>query len=147
MFDGQTGVNMVGPRDIIIHFVDGERGDDDITTNGYIIEPGGPVGYISNVEDEEAIPLEFNLEQNYPNPFNPSTRIRYQVSSITYVTLKVYDILGNEVATLVNEEKPAGSYEVKFSPASSIKNLASGTYFCRIQTEKYSKTIKMLYLK
>ncbi|HMN18077.1 MAG TPA: T9SS type A sorting domain-containing protein [Ignavibacteriaceae bacterium] len=99
-------------------------------------------------------PLHFSLNQNYPNPFNPSTSIQYQVPSITPVTLKIYDILGNEVATLVNEEKPAGIYEVEFNPASGIRNLpagrqglVSGVYFCRLQTENYFKTIKMLYIK
>jgi uncharacterized delta-60 repeat protein len=106
------------------------------------------------VEDVLQIPKFYQLCQNYPNPFNPSTRIQYQVPSISQVTLKVYDVLGNEVATLVNEEKPAGRYEVEFNPASGIRNLpasrqglASGIYFCRLQTENYSKTIKMLYLK
>jgi len=106
------------------------------------------------VEDNSVIAGDYELLQNYPNPFNPSTRIQYQVPSITQVTLKVYDVLGNEVATLVNEEKPAGSYEVEFNLASGIQNLpasrqglASGVYFCRLQTENYSKTIKMLYLK
>jgi len=117
---------------------------------------------ISDADDPGALPVEDNnnilysyqLQQNYPNPFNPSTRIQYHVPSISQVTLKVYDVLGNEVATLVNEEKPAGSYEVEFNPASAIRNLpagrqslASGIYFCRLQTENYSKTIKMLYLK
>ena len=60
------------------------------------------------------LPGSFALKQNYPNPFNPSTTIKYSIPSSEFVTLKVYDVLGNEVATLVNEEKPAGSYEVVF---------------------------------
>ncbi len=91
--------------------------------------------------------VSFFLSQNYPNPFNPSTNIQYAISSRQFVTLKVYDILGNEIATLVNEDKPAGKYEVEFNPASEIRNLVSGVYFCRLQTENYSKTVKMLYLK
>ena len=98
------------------------------------------------------------LAQNYPNPFNPSTRIQYQVSSSSYVTLKVFDVLGNEVATLVNEYKPAGNYEVEFTvkggqvssiqyPASGIRNLASGIYFYQLKAGDYSSTKKMLLLR
>jgi len=152
MYDNQTGVSIIQPNEIVIYFVDGERGDDDITVNGYIVEPGGPVGYVSDVESEEYFPLAFKLEQNYPNPFNPSTKIQYAISSKQFVTLKIFDLLGNEVVTLVNEEKPAGVYEVEFNSSSGssfrlVRNLVSGIYFCRLQTENYSKTIKMLYLK
>jgi hypothetical protein len=118
---------------------------------GYAIAVCYDSSLITSVEDEETLPSTFHLEQNYPNPFNPSTRIQYQVSGITHVTLKIYDILGNEIAALVNEEQPAGRYEVEFSatggPESGIRNLASGVYFCRLQSESYSKTIKMLYIK
>ena len=84
---------------------------------------------ISDVYDEQELPTEFALLQNYPNPFNPSTSIKYQVSSISKVSLKVYDVLGNEVSTLVNEEKPAGSYEVEFN----AEGLSSGIYFYKLQ--------------
>ncbi|MEJ2104457.1 MAG: choice-of-anchor Q domain-containing protein [Ignavibacteriaceae bacterium] len=147
MYDNQTGVSIIQPNEIVIYFVDGERGDDDITVNGYIVEPGGPIGYVSAVESEEDWPLNYKLEQNYPNPFNPSTKIQYVTISRQFVTLKVYDILGNEVATLVNEEKLAGIYEVYFNPSTINHQPSSGVYLCRLQTEKYSKTIKMLYLK
>ncbi len=88
--------------------------------------------------------------QNYPNPFNPSTKIRYTVPSVTlsgvegsFVTLKVYDILGTEIATIVNEEKPAGSYEVNFNAA----GLSSGIYFYTLQAGNYVETKKMILLK
>jgi len=90
-----------------------------------------------------ALPTEFRLEQNYPNPFNPETRIRYQVSSISPVTLKIYDILGNEVTTLVNEQKEPGYYEVDFNAVS----FASGVYIYRLQAENYISTKKMMVLK
>ena len=99
-----------------------------------------PVG----VEDENNfVADDFSLEQNYPNPFNPSTSIQYRVSSISNVLLKVYDVLGNEVATLVNEEKPAGSYEVKFDAS----GLSSGIYFYKLQAGNFIESKKMLLLK
>ncbi len=90
-----------------------------------------------------ALPTEFKLEQNYPNPFNPETRIRYQVSSISPVTLRIYDILGNEVTTLVNEQKEPGYYEVEFSAS----QLASGVYIYCLQAGSYVSTKKMMLLK
>jgi sugar lactone lactonase YvrE len=99
-----------------------------------------PVG----VEDENNfVADDFSLEQNYPNPFNPSTSIQYRVSSISNVLLKVYDVLGNEVATLVNEEKPAGSYEVKFNAV----GLSSGIYFYKLQAGSLVETKKMILLR
>ncbi len=152
MYDLQTGVEIIQPNIINLHFIDGQRGDNDITVNNFIVEPGGPVGSASDVEDEATLLMEFKLYQNYPNPFNPTTVISYQLPVGGDVTIKVYDLLGREVATLVDEYKPAGNYEVEFNPSSGssfrlVRNLSSGIYFCRLQTENYSKTIKMLYLK
>lgn len=112
----------------------------------------GTPGYLNDVYtkveiDNDLVSTEFVLYQNYPNPFNPSTSIQYAISSTQFVTLKVYDLLGKEVATLVNEDKPAGSYEVEFNPASSIKNLASGIYFYRLQAGDFVETKKMTLLK
>jgi|WetSurMetagenome_2_1015567.scaffolds.fasta_scaffold16044_1 photosystem II stability/assembly factor-like uncharacterized protein len=89
------------------------------------------------------MPIGFALDQNFPNPFNPSTIISYQLPVSGDVTLKVYDVLGNEVATLVNEEKPAGSYEVKFDAT----GLSSGIYFYKLQVGSLVETKKMLLLK
>ena len=94
-------------------------------------------------ERQEQIPYRFALEQNYPNPFNPTTVISYQLAMNSHVTLKVYDILGREVATLVNEEKLAGRYSVQWN----AEGFASGMYFCRIQTRDYTSTIKLLLQK
>ncbi len=84
------------------------------------------------------------LKQNYPNPFNPSTSIQYALNSTQFVTLKVYDALGNEVATLVNEEKEEGVYQVEFSANSGS---ASSIYFYRLQAGNFSETKKMVLMK
>jgi hypothetical protein len=85
----------------------------------------------------------FFLKQNYPNPFNPATTIVYEIPQTRFVTLKVYDILGREVATLVNEEKPAGEYEVEFDGA----NFTSGIYIYRFSAGDFKETMKMILLK
>lgn len=100
---------------------------------------------------EEVLPAEdFVLYQNYPNPFNPSTVISYQLPVSSAVTLKVYDILGNEIATLVNEEKSAGKYTIEFNNHSStpgIRNLPSGFYFYQLRAGNHIETKKMILLK
>ncbi len=89
-------------------------------------------------------PKSFELSQNYPNPFNPTTSIKYKVVSSTYVRLTVYDMLGREVAVLVDEEKPAGGYTITFDGS----NLSSGVYFYRLQTsDGYVAVKKMNLLK
>jgi hypothetical protein len=99
---------------------------------------------ITSVEgDLTKIPLQFNLCQNYPNPFNPSTLIRYELPRQSLVTLKIYDILGREVAILVNEQKPAGRYETRFDG----KSLSSGVYFYRIKAGDFVQTKKMVLAK
>jgi len=94
-------------------------------------------------ENEEVIPSEFALYQNYPNPFNPSTTIQYQIPQSGNVTLKVYDLLGEEIRTLVNEEKVAGNYEINFE-ASALK---SGVYFYTLQAYNFRDTKKMILIK
>jgi len=89
------------------------------------------------------VPTRFLLSQNYPNPFNPTTTISYKIPQTEFVSLKIYDILGREAATLVNEEKPAGSYEVQFN----ANGLTSGIYFYQLRAGEYSETKKMLLLK
>ncbi len=88
-------------------------------------------------------PKEFKLEQNFPNPFNPTTTIQYQLPQDAKVTLKVYDILGSEVATLVNEEQEAGYKEVKFNGS----NIASGMYVYRLHSGNFVSTKKMMVVK
>lgn len=97
----------------------------------------------SPVEEESNIPDGFNLYQNYPNPFNPGTRIKYSVPGTENVTIKVFDILGNEITTLVNGEKKAGEYTVDFSG----RNLSSGMYFYSIKTDDHYLVKKMILMK
>jgi hypothetical protein len=112
--------------------------------------------YIVGIQDEvNVLPSVFSLSQNYPNPFNPSTTIDYHLSTACFVTLKVYDVLGREVATLVDEFKQAGTYNSKFlasqdaSRSGSIINykLSSGVYFYRLQAGSFSKTKKLVIMK
>lgn len=89
------------------------------------------------------IPNHFYLQQNYPNPFNPSTTIEYNIPKAELLTIKVYNVLGQEIKILFNEEKPAGSYQIKFDGS----NLASGIYFYRIQAGDFSQIKKMVLMK
>jgi hypothetical protein len=101
---------------------------------------------IKNISSE--IPSAYTLSQNYPNPFNPSSIIRFQIKDSRFVTLKVYDMLGKEVATLVNEKLAPGTYEVPFSISQFSNNqISSGVYFYRLTTEGFSETKKMLMIK
>jgi hypothetical protein len=103
---------------------------------------------LTDVEDEQQLPTEFALMQNYPNPFNPSTVISYQLPVSGNVILKVYDVLGNEIATLVDEYKPAGSYQIEFNVAQvSRPDLASGIYFYRLQAGGFVETEKLILMK
>jgi hypothetical protein len=111
------------------------------------IDFDGTFSYSDEVEVEVNTPLTFSLAQNYPNPFNPSTKISWQSPVGSWQSLKVYDILGNEVVTLVNEYRNAGNYEFDFNPASIIKNLVSGIYFYRLQAGSFVDTKKMLMIK
>ena len=98
---------------------------------------------VTDVENREQLPLEYSLLQNFPNPFNPATRIKFSIPESKFVTLKVFDILGNEVATIVNEEKSVGSYEYEWT----TENLPSGIYFYKLSTGKFSLTRKMILVK
>lgn len=104
----------------------------------------------TNLVETKSLPSEFVLTQNYPNPFNPTTKINYSIPSVISnegrnlnLSLKVYDVLGNEVAILVNEEKPAGNYEVTFDAG----KLSSGTYFYKLQAGGFVESKKMILLK
>ncbi len=93
--------------------------------------------------DENSIPKEFELMQNYPNPFNPTTTIIFDLPKQSHVILKIYNILGQEVKTLVNDTKNPGSYHLNFNAAS----LASGVYIYRIRAGEFTSTKKMMLIK
>jgi hypothetical protein len=104
-----------------------------------------PLSQVVTDMDAELItqPSEFTLEQNYPNPFNPSTSIHYAIGTRQFVQLKVYDVLGNEIATLVEEFKPAGSYEIDFNAS----QLSSGLYMYKLKAGEFISTKKMILIK
>ena len=88
-------------------------------------------------------PVGFELDQNYPNPFNPSTTIEFSIPQQSFVTLKVYDLLGREVASLVNKELQSGSYKTQFNAS----NLASGVYLYRLNADGFIQTKKLMLMK
>ena len=113
---------------------------DDFTAYGIWFPSGVPSGVRPA---NTGIVYQYQLYSNYPNPFNPSTRIRYDVRGESKVQVRVFDILGREVATLVNQSQPAGSYEVEFNASS----FSSGVYFVRMDAGGYVKTLRMMLLK
>ena len=102
---------------------------------------------VTEIKSEEIKNSEFFLFQNYPNPFNPSTKISWQSPVSSWQTLKVYDVLGNEVATLVDEYKPVGSYEVGFQSTVGSLQLASGVYYYQLRVADFVQTKKMILLR
>ncbi len=93
------------------------------------------------------LPKEFNLSQNYPNPFNPTTKISFSIPKASFTTLTVYDLLGREIKTLVNEEKLAGNYEVVFDATSVNRRISSGVYFYRLRANDFTDVKKLLLLR
>jgi subtilisin-like proprotein convertase family protein len=125
-----------------LSIIDGYAGNDG-TLNAWSlqIDLDSP---ILNLDDNLGLtPGHFALYQNYPNPFNPSTKIKFQIVEFGFVTLKVYDVLGNEIANLVNEELSTGTYDVTFDAS----HFASGIYFYKIQAGNFVETKKMLMIK
>jgi len=99
----------------------------------------GPVG----VEEDEVVPANYSLSQNYPNPFNPATTIKYSIPQSSFVKIRVFNTIGQEIAVLVNQEKSIGNYEVSFNAS----NLPSGIYFYRIEAGDFTQTKKMILMK
>jgi hypothetical protein len=98
---------------------------------------------VTDVGGNHSNPTVFMLYDNYPNPFNPSTTLRYSISEASFTSIKIYDALGNEVSSLVNETKPAGTYEVEFNAS----DLSSGIYYYTLNAGSFSETKKMILMK
>jgi hypothetical protein len=103
--------------------------------------PGWPATSVDS--QDGSMPEVFSLAQNYPNPFNPSTTIQYSIAAATHVTLKVYNLLGEEVMTLLDQSQRAGSYSIRFDAS----RLSSGMYFYQLKTAEYVSTKKMILIK
>jgi hypothetical protein len=102
---------------------------------------------LTNVSELTSLPDDFTLYQNYPNPFNPGTIISWQSPVAGHQTLKVYDVLGNEVATLVDEFKEAGRYDIEFKSSIGGHQLASGIYLYKLQADNFVQSKKMILLR
>jgi hypothetical protein len=136
-------ISLIGSGNVSIDGL--ENGE--LSIEAQAVAPGPCVVYKADLgettEELVNIPTEYGLSQNYPNPFNPVTQISYALPEAGYVTLKVYDVLGREVATLVDEHKEAGYYEVEFNGS----RLSSGVYFYKLVAGSYTSIKKLLLAK
>ena len=105
------------------------------------------LNYVTGTEEINTPPSGIFLSQNYPNPFNPSTSIRYTLQSLNFVELKVFDLVGREIAVLVSKEQPAGDYKIEFDADKIENRLSSGIYIYRLSAGAYRSVKKMIYLK
>jgi hypothetical protein len=109
---------------------------------------GKTTGYVDVHESNEQLPFDYRLYENYPNPFNSSTEIRYSIRSRSHVMVSIYNLLGQKIRTLVDEEKPAGNYIITWNgTANNGDEVATGIYFYQIRTRDYVETRKMMLLK
>ena len=138
-FGNFGGANMLG--NWVLSVADGVAGDQGIILGWGLRFNGDNITGVSNVSNE--IPGKYNLSQNYPNPFNPVTKIAYALPKSGLVSIKVYDILGREVALLINEVKNAGNYSVDFNAS----NFTSGVYFYKLESNGFSDIKKMMLIK
>jgi len=120
---------------------DGRNGASDIYAQN--INANGQLGNTGVFISDNSVPVKYFLSQNYPNPFNPSTVIRYQIPVSGFVSLKIFDVLGNEMAELVNEKHNEGSYEIIFNAV----NIPSGVYYYRLKSGYFNETKRMLFIK
>ncbi|MDI6802872.1 MAG: T9SS type A sorting domain-containing protein, partial [Bacteroidota bacterium] len=125
-----------------------EAGSQKLSKANIIIKPDSdlpppPPLPLKGEEETKALPEDFALYQNYPNPFNPTTEIMYDIASRSFVSLKIINTLGQVIATLVNEVKQPGRYSAIFNAT----GLSSGIYLCKIQTESYTETKKIILIK
>jgi hypothetical protein len=128
------------PKTVSIQVIATDKANERAYASLSILVKNSPVGI---KENENHLPAEFKLNQNYPNPFNPTTMISYQLPNANYISLKVFNLLGQEISTLINEEQSAGNYEVKFDAS----QLSSGTYIYKLDAGNFTSTKKMIVLK
>ncbi len=129
------------------NYTDEDLGPGNYTFRLKQIDLSGTFEYSNSIEVEVINELVFSIKQNYPNPFNPSTNIQYAIGNRQFVQLRIYDVLGNEIATLVNEEKPAGVYEIEFQSTVVSHQLASGVYYYQLRAGDFLETKKMTLVK
>ncbi len=147
MYDGFTGAEIEN-NIVKLHLTDGQRGDNDLIVNGIIHEPGVPAVVMTAIFVETMKPVEFDLSQNYPNPFNNQTRIAYSVARTSPVELTVYNVLGQEVCTLINVVKSPGRYHIMWDGKNQTgQNVASGIYFYRFKAADFIRTKKLLLIQ
>jgi hypothetical protein len=116
--------------------------------SGQVLTYVGRIGFVTGIKEQSRLPLEYALSQNYPNPFNPETRIRYELPQSSRVALKIFNMLGQEVRTLVNEFKSAGSFDVLWDGKdNSGQRMPNGVYLYRIETDGLVQSKKMLLLQ
>ena len=126
-----------------------QQSNSNLTIQNFMFNGGSPSANVNGgsvlvgVTEKENFPLDFDLSQNYPNPFNPTTKIEYSLPSKEYVILKIYDIMGNEISVLVNEQKEAGKYQTNFDASA----LTSGVYIYSLQAGNFYQSHKMLLIK
>jgi hypothetical protein len=141
--DGQLQLENIRGFEIVLFYSTNGGISPPIALGSFLMDRLELIYPLSTNDDGTTSPTYFTLEQNYPNPFNPSTVISYQLPVSSEVTLKVYDVLGNEVATIVDEYRDAGSYDVTFNAS----QLASGMYVYKLQAGDFVETKKMLFMK
>jgi hypothetical protein len=153
LYNGLLGAEINGSV-VTIHLTDGQQGDDDITANGRITDPVGLTTVETGVDDNHPLSsAHYKLAQNYPNPFNPVTNISFHLPSHSFVTLRVFDILGREMATLVSEKLPPGTYTRQWNAT----GMPSGIYFYRLaivpaegtnsQSGIFTETKKLVFVR
>jgi hypothetical protein len=124
-------------------FIDSKLESGNYTYRLKQVDFDGSYTYSDEVNVDVEVPLEYALEQNYPNPFNPSTTIKYSIPEDGFVKLAIYNMLGEEVATVVNNVQKAGRYEINFNAS----NLSSGVYVYRIETVNFTASKKLMLMK
>jgi hypothetical protein len=140
-YNGPVAGNTIVRSAVGQNFAGLARHSDTQVLSGFLA--GIPVGTVVSVDDDDDVPLRYQLAQNYPNPFNPTTTIRFEIPAEVHVALKVYNVLGQEVLVVVDEVKQPGRYDVRVEASA----LASGPYFYRLRAGDFVETRKFVLLR